>query len=598
MARLRLPGPWVGYLLVALAALPLMPQAHGTSTTTKVRPGAMTDAQAAQLAREALGANAPASMKLALGRLKAHSFKSSKVPERELVLYAQGMLEARLGNLPAATLALKKLERQWPESPFMGEVQSILAEDAFNRKRTKEAEERLHKALASDMPAERKHHPQELLLCLLAEQGRPEEALTIAQALRAHAGKERPSERPLGAIAEVLAAAGPRDQAEAARKEFLQAHPASDLVPRVELAWGRMLGQQGDKQGAAQALRKLVKDHPLSPQADDARLALASLLTDGSLKDTKDLPSAESLLAEVRKGGKALPKGAAQLVELRLLVGRSAWDEALALTDGMEPSLRQDPEVRKLWAEVWNGWAAQRLEKGRPGDFLSRLKPGAFLALDPKLRLALVERFAESGLLDTLPSLVAEAPEAQRATLRRAALAKAPIETQPKPILRLLGPKAGGGPEEALARARAESALDNWAQVRTALPGARPGPERVAVLVRLLQRPLVTPEKPAQRLSEAEGWMTRAPEKGAILEPLAILVADLRFQAGDAKGALALYPAKPAAPGQQGWVALMRAEALLRLGQREQARVLIREARQEPGFKGQRDALARSLGAY
>jgi len=75
-------------------------------------------------------------------------------------------------------------------------------------------------------------------------------------------------------------------------------------------------------------------------------------------------------------------------------------------------------------------------------------------------------------------------------------------------------------------------------------------------------------------------------------------VADLRFQAGDAKGALALYPAKPAAPGQQGWVALMRAEALLRLGQREQARVLIREARQEPGFKGQRDALARSLGAY
>ena len=59
-----------------------------------------------------------------------------------------------------------------------------------------------------------------------------------------------------------------------------------------------------------------------------------------------------------------------------------------------------------------------------------------------------------------------------------------------------------------------------------------------------------------------------------------------------------LYPAKAAVPNQQGWVALMRAEALVRLGQRDQARVLIRDARQEPGFKGQRDALARSLGAY
>ena len=595
---MSLASPWVGFLLVVLGVLPLAAETPGTHPPVKARPGTQTDAQVAQLAREALGASAPASMKLALTRLKAHSFKNSKVPERELVLYVQGVLEARLGNLPAAALALKKLEKQWPESPFMGEVHGLLAEDALNRKRTKEAEDRLHKALAADIPAERKHRPQELLLCLLAEQGRPEEALTIAQALRAHAGGERPSERTLAAIAEVLAAAGPRDQAEAARKAFLQAHPASDQLPRVELAWGRMLGRQGDKQGSAQILRNLVKEHPISPQADDARLALASLLTDGSLKDTKDLPSAESLLAEVRKGGKALPKGAAQMVELRLLTGRSGWDEALALTDGMEPSLRQDPEVRKLWAEAWNGWAAQRLEKGRIGDFLARLKPGAFVALEPKLRLSLVERFAASGLLDTLPSLLAEVPEAQRAVLRRAALTNAPVETQPKAVLRLLGPKGGGGPEESLARARADAVLANWASVRTVLPSARPGPERVAVLVRLLQRPLLAAEKPSQRLAEAEGWLARASEKGVVLEPLAILLADLRFQAGDAKGALALYPTKATAPGQQGWVVLMRAEALLRLGQRDQARVLIREARQETGFKGQRDALARSLGAY
>ena len=187
-----------GLLLVALAVLPLAAQTHETSPPTKAKPGTMTDAQAAQLAREALGANTSGAMHLALSRLKAHTFKSSKVPERELVLYAQGLLEARLGNLPAAALALKKLERQWPESPFMGEVNSLLAEEALTRKRTKEAEERLHKALASDMPTERKHHPQELLLCLLAEQGRHDEALALAQSLRAHAGKERPGELPPG----------------------------------------------------------------------------------------------------------------------------------------------------------------------------------------------------------------------------------------------------------------------------------------------------------------------------------------------------------------------------------------------------------------
>ena len=60
----------------------------------KAHSGAMSDAQAAELAKEALSAENAASIKAALARLKGHSFKSSKVPERELVLYAQGMLEA------------------------------------------------------------------------------------------------------------------------------------------------------------------------------------------------------------------------------------------------------------------------------------------------------------------------------------------------------------------------------------------------------------------------------------------------------------------------------------------------------------------------
>jgi hypothetical protein len=99
-------------------------------------------------------------------------------------------------------------------------------------------------------------------------------------------------------------------------------------------------------------------------------------------------------------------------------------------------------------------------------------------------------------------------------------------------------------------------------------------------------------------LTEAEGWLARAPEKGEAREPLVILVADLRLQHGNPRGALALYPSKAVAAEQRGWVSLMRAQAMKKLGQWDQARLVIKESRDEQGFKGQRDALAKSLKAY
>lgn len=591
-------------LLVALS----LPAQHGAApppakagehqASPKTAGVRMTDAQAADLAKEALGAEDPASIKAALIRLKGHTFKSSKAPERELVLYAQGMLEARLGQFSAAAVTLKKLERQWPKSPFMGEAQTILAEDAVAKKRYKEAEGRLHRALASDIPSERKRKPQELLIWALVEQGRPQEALPIVQSLRPLEGQEKPSEKGLAAIVEVLGAAGERDQTQGNRKDFQNLYPQSELMPRVELAWGRLLGRSGDAKESAQILHKLIKDHPRSAQADDARLALASLLTDGSLPDAQGMPSAESLLAEVRKGGKGLAKGAAQIVELRLLVGKSLWEDALNLVDRMEPAVREaQPEVKKLWAEAWTIWVGQRLEKGFPGELLTRMKAGAFGALDAKSRKGVAELFAGHGLLDLLPRLLPEAPAAERPGLRRAALAQVQPEAQPQAVLRLLPPK-GDTPDEALLRARAEGALEHWVPLRAALGRARPGVERIKAILRLLQRPMASRETAAQRRAEAEGWLARAGEKGEAREPLAILVADLRLQAGDARGALALYPVRAAAPEQRGWVALMRTQALVNLGQRDQARALIKETRDEQGFKGQRDALARSLGAY
>ncbi len=589
-----------------LVALPLLaqhepaPAAHQAEHKVAAKPGLtrMTDAEVAQLAKEALNAESQVSIKATLARLRGHTFKSSKVPERELVLYAQGVLEARIGNLAGASVALKKLEKQWPTSPFMGEAQILLAEDALAKRKYKEAEGRLHQALASDIPSELKRKPQELLIWALVAQERPQEAMPIVQSLRPLPGRENPSEKGLAAITEVLCVAGERNQAQGSLKDFQKLYPNSELMPRVDLAWGRLLGRSDSAREAADTFRKLIKDHPDSTQADDARLALANLLTDGSLPDAKDLPSAESLLAEVRKGGKGLPKGTAQVVALRLLVGKSLWEDALNLVDRMDTATREgQADVRKLWAEAWNAWVGQRLEKGYPGELLARLKAGAFRALDAKARQGVVELLTERGLLDVLPRLLLEAPPAERASLRKAALAKAQPEAQPQAVLQLL-PAKGDTPEEALLRARAEGAQEHWAQLRAALGRAKSGPERIQATVRLLQRPLAKSETAGQRLAESEGWLARAPEKGDAREPLMILVADLRFQHGDVRGALALYPAKAAAPEQRGWVALMRAQALLKVGQRDQAKSTIKEARDEQGFKGQRDAIAKSLGAY
>jgi predicted Zn-dependent protease len=286
------------------------------------------------------------------------------------------------------------------------------------------------------------------------------------------------------------------------------------------------------------------------------------------------------------------------VVELRLLVGKSLWEDALNLVGRMEPELREgSAEIKKLWSQAWNAWVEQRLEKGLPGELLTRLKPGAYAALEAKSRLGVAELLAENGLLELLPGLLGEAPKNERDALRKAALAKVQPEAQPLAVLKLV-PARGGTADEALLRARAEAALEEWVPLRTTLERARPGPERIRAVLRLLQRPVTPKETAAHRLAEAEGWLKRAHERGADREPLDILVADLRFQHGDARGALAIYPPRPVAPEQRGWVALMRAQALMKLGQQDQARTLIKEARDEQGFKGQRDAIAKSLGAY
>ena len=563
--------------------------------------GRMTDAQAASLATALLRTEDPKVLADGLRRLKAHVFRSSKAPEREVVLFAQGMALWRTrGPLDAAD-ALKKLETTFPKSPYLGEAQLPLAEEALERKRLKESETRLRACLDSDIPGERKRRAQEMLLWLLVETGRPAEGLPILDTLRPLEKGEKPTERGLAAMVLILCQADRREQAESNRKSFRNLYGQGPLVPRVDLAWARMLGRTRDLKGSALAFRKLVTDFPTTPEGDEARLALATLLTDGSLKekDLKGMPDAESLLTELRKTGNPKDEALAGIVELRILYRKELWEEILNGAEAWQRAHEKDPdpmqlsEVRRVWRDAWSFWVASRLEKGYAGNLLERLRPGAFAALDAKLRQGVVELLSRQGLALEASRLLREAPAPERASLAAAALAQLEPEAQPRAALALL-PAKGTAAQELL-RLRAATALQDWKAVRALIPRAQPGAERIRCLTSLLQRRLLSGETPTQRKAEAEGWLPKLTEAPEVKEPVLVRVADLRLQTGDARGALALYPLKPH-PSRLGWVSLMRAQAQLQLGQREAAKATLQGAKGVDGFRGQRDALEKALG--
>jgi hypothetical protein len=561
----------------------------------------MTDAQASEVAEGMLRTEDPKALAEGLKRLKGHVFKSSKAPQREMVLFAQGMALWKTGRVEDAAEPLKKLEATFPKSAFLGEAQLPLAEEALLRKRLKEGETRLRASLDSDIPGERKRRSQELLLWLLVETERPLEGLPILDTLRPLEKELEPSEQGLAAMVIILCEAKRKDEAEANRRSFHNLYEKGPLTPRVDLAWCQLLGRMNEARASAQALRKLITDYPKSPEADEARLALATLLTDGSLKgkDLKGMPDAEGLLAELRKGGNPGDEALAGVVELRILYRKELWEEILKKADAWmaehaeEGTGPQVAEVRRLWKDAWGLWVDSRLEKGYAGVMLERMRAGAFAALGPKQRLGVTELLAKQGLAVELPRLLKEAPPIERGPLALAALTKVEPEAQPRAVLALLPPKAT--PPQELTRLRAQVTLQDWKGVRATAPRALPGAERIRAITTLLQRPLAKGETPGQRRQEAEGWLGRLSEKADLKEPLLIRVADLRAQIGDPRGALALYPAKPS-PAQLGWVSLMRAQAQLRLGQKEAARATLLAAKGVDGFRGQRDALEKSLG--
>lgn len=582
--------------LIAALCLPAL-VAHLPAEEAQRSAKVAQDEEMEALARKAMNSQDSAFQQQALRSLRAHRFRSTRAPQREYALFTQGILEDRFEGALKAAETLRKLERAWPSSPYLPEAQTILGQDAAERKRYKDAENRLRKVLYADVPVEGKRRAQELLLWVFVEQSQPEKGLPILDSLYP-LGTAKPSEKGLVAMTEILAAAKREDQTEAVRKDYHTLYPNGSYGPRVELATGRMLGALGKSQASALVFQKLLTENGNAPEADEARLALASLLSEGKIesKDAKNFPNPDQLLSEIRRAEK---KGnlarRSMLVKLRMQVNASRWKEAVDLAAQIrakEPTAAEASVIDKLRADAFRAWAQELIDARQINPLLPYLDREGIESLGSEQRSLLAQHLAQVGLPAAALTLADLAPAKERPALRGTILQWTQAEANPAETLKALSGSRETG-AEALKRAQAALAMKDWKTARSALERAKAGPERISAVMAYLLRPAENSGE--GRRKEAENWLARAPEKGELREPLVLFVADLRAKAGDWRGALSLYPSQ-ATKEQQGWVALMRATCQLKLGQKEAAKATLKQAADLPGFKMERTSLAQQLG--
>lgn len=571
---------------------------HEKADGTRAARAQPADAEIEALARQAMGSSDPKVQAEILKRLHDHHFQSSRAPERESALFVQGLLEDRQGNQAQAAVALHKLEQAFPRSAYLPEANVILADAALGRRRLQEAESRLRKALSAEMPGEARRRGQELFLWCLAEQGRAKDGAAVLQVMGPLEDSQA-SERGLVGMMASQCATLDKDAAATALRVYHQKFPKGAYGPRMDLGWAKVLGATGAAKESAIAFRGLIQSAPATPEADEARLALASLLTEGRLPagDAAGFPSAQSLLAGLKKGSlKESQAREALLVKARLATGERKWTEVIGTIGQLRsqhPLLQEMDQARELRAGALRQWTREQVDRQQAAPLLPYLDGEGVPSLTPELRLALATCLAKNGLPEAARAIVPLAPAGERAALLKAALDDTAAAGNPEGALGLL-PGKGETARQSLARAQAELALHRWPEARAALAKAQPGPERIQALVAYLNRPAGTGEPPASRRREAESWLARVPEKAPDRDPLAILAADLRVREADWKGALALYPTAPQ-PANRGWVALMRATCQARLGQKDPARATLKAAADDRSFQAERKALEQRL---
>jgi len=536
-------------------------------------------------------------LRAGLNTIQNYVFKNRNAPEREYILYAQGVLEDRTEQLTRAAVTFRRFERTWPNSPYMPEANLIIGRDALDKKVYKEAESRFRKVLESDLPAESKLNAQGLLAWCFIEQKRIEEAIPIVKT-SFPIGKSKPDERALVAIMEVQCLAKDIESARQTRSSYTVAFRNGSMRHRINLAWGLLLGQSGQSVESARALRDTIRDAPNSEQADEARLALAALIADGKLPDgsNPDNDSVESLIAQLRTvgiGGDAQQR--ARLLQIRIAFDAKQWGRVLNLTDQYRKEYPNSPNldaVQSYRVDTIRTLVQNSLNSTEPWSALPLLNGENIGLLTPQLRSSLVSVFATRGLPEDATTIIQASPEAEKAALRQT-LSQIISEAPPPPQTLVDLNKDLTNDKGEVGQVQMLLAEKNWIEADIKIAKLKPGEDRINAVVALLRRPML-PYETGVRLKEAEDWLKNCSEENPAKESLIILVADLRMQANDPGGALALYPTEPQ-PGNLGWVSLMRAAAMARLGQKEEAKKLLDENASIPEFKSNRQALADQL---
>jgi len=541
----------------------------------------------------------------ALKALQEYNLRNRNDPQREYLMYAQGMLELKLDEQKKAVATFHRFEKTWPESKYMGDIHHELAMIALEQNDFKEMETRFRAALESDLPVETKLNLQGLLVWCLLEQGKNQEAVPLVQSLYP-IGKSQPDERGLMAIMKVQCEIRDLEGAKKTRELYMGVYKEGELIPQFDMMLG-MLAVETKHLDAEmiEVLQEAIKGQPHSKSADDARMVLATLIADGKMPEgsNPDNDTVDSLIARLRsEGNSGDAKERAVLLRTRLAFGKKEWERVVALIGAFEKAY---PKSERLAAaQSLRDQAKDVLEKARIAKLRDAVtSKGALEAmplltveniqlLTPEIRAGLVSTYVAKGLPEAASKIIKASPDQEKDVLRQILTDYTPDPLPPPRVLAsirgdLTGQKGELGQVQALLEAK------KWNDASARIEKLEPGLDKVKAVMALLLRPM-TPSDTQLRRKEAEGWLARLQGGGADVEPIIILIADLYMQAGGAKDALATYPEK-ALPENQGWVSLMRATALANLGRNDEAKRVLGENATVPEFRQHRRALANKL---
>jgi hypothetical protein len=391
------------------------------------------------------------------------------------------------------------------------------------------------------------------------------------------------------------------------RATYMGAYKGGPLTPRFTTMWGMLAVRLGQIDAeSVGVLWDIIREPPDPKDADEARIILATLLADGKMPENSN-PNGEtvdSLISRLgSEGTSGDAKQRAMLLRTRLAFGRKEWDRVLALAAAFEKGY---PGSNHLAAALsFRDRTNEILENDRVNKLRESVRSkGAIEAmplltaenirkLTPEMRSGLVSAYVAKGLPEAASMIIKASPDQEKGALRQILTDYTPDPLPPPKVLAsvrgdLMGHKGELGQVQTLLEAR------KWNDASSRIERLEPGPDRVRAIMALLLRPM-TPSEAQLRRKEAEGWLAKLQESRQDVEPLVILIADLHMQAGGAKDALSVYPER-ALPENQGWVSLMRATALAKLGKKDEARRVLGENATVPEFRQHRRALANQLG--